>query len=274
MIDILLSTYNGALYIGQQIESIINQTCTDWILTIRDDGSTDNTVAVIESYAKLFPDKIRLLQDNSGNIGYKRSFEKLLSSSSNGYVMFCDQDDVWLTDKISRTFEVMIRAEQQYGNDTPILVHTDLTVVDQNLKELHPSFAAYTGFDPNVIDKNIYYLGICNTTTGCTTLFNRALARIALPFYHDAIHDEWVAICAKKYGQIIYLPQSTILYRQHNANTIGVKDNKFSLTNRIAHLKKVYTEMMDKYRHTRRIIYPNFFVFLWYKIVYTIRYRL
>ena len=98
-IEILMSTYNGQKYIREQIDSIINQEGVEVCLSIRDDGSSDDTVNIIKSYIKEYPEKIRLFE--GCNIGYKRSFIKILSlaESSASYYAFSDQDDVWKSNK-------------------------------------------------------------------------------------------------------------------------------------------------------------------------------
>ena len=100
MIAILMSTYNGERYLREQIDSLLNQTYKDWKLYIRDDGSTDETISIIESYVNDYPDLIVLLKDDLGNLGSARSFMRILSVVDADYYMFCDQDDVWLPNKV------------------------------------------------------------------------------------------------------------------------------------------------------------------------------
>lgn len=274
MIDILLSTYNGEKYLAEQIESLLNQTYTEWTLTIRDDGSNDGTISIIEKYAAEYPDKIKFLEEEKINLGYIKSFERLLQYSSAEYIMFCDQDDCWLSDKIELSINAIKQQEYTHGNSTPILVHTDLYVTDEKLNIRHESFARYSGLDINFIEKNIHYLGICNTVTGCATLFNKALKETMLPFNPSCIHDEWAGICAKKYGILLFIPQSTILYRQHGKNSLGAVEGRFSVLDKIKNIKKVLRIMNNKYRTTKNIIYTSYLHFLYYKILYTFRCRI
>ena len=110
MIDIVLATYNGEKYVGEQIESIINQTYKDWKLIIRDDGSKDKTAEVIEKYAAK-DNRITIIKDGIGNLGFNGNFTKLLETSSQDYVMICDQDDVWIPEKI----EIMFNEISKYS---------------------------------------------------------------------------------------------------------------------------------------------------------------
>ena len=100
-IEILMATYNGEKYIREQIDSIISQTYSNWTLLIRDDVSKDDTVKIIKEYEKK-DKRIKLLEDNKGNLGFVKNFEELLKNSSEDFIMFSDQDDYWLEDKIEK----------------------------------------------------------------------------------------------------------------------------------------------------------------------------
>ena len=140
MVDILMATYNGELYLEEQIKSIIKQSYKNWILYIRDDGSKDNTLKIINRYTYKYPDKIKLIADDRGNLGSNMNFKELMQYSKNEYCMFCDQDDVWLEDKIKLSLDKIKKLENKYGKNTPILVHTDLKVVNEKLDEISESF--------------------------------------------------------------------------------------------------------------------------------------
>ena len=100
-IEILMATYNGETYIREQIDSIINQTYKNWILLVRDDNSKDNTVSIIEEYEKK-DSRIRLLRDKKGNLGFVRNFEELMANSLEDFIMFSDQDDYWIENRIEK----------------------------------------------------------------------------------------------------------------------------------------------------------------------------
>src|SRR4030043_545994 len=191
MIDILLTTYNGEKYLSQQIDSIIAQPCKDWQLLVRDDLSTDNTVNIIKNHTRRYPDKIRLIEDNK-HLGLVRNFEALLKSAQSEYIMFCDQDDVWLPNKVELTLNAMKEAEQTWPN-TPLLVHTDLKVVDETLTPITESFWRLHGISPESdcrLKKIIYR----NIVTGCTAMINKKAKEISMPFPPEAnIHDWWIA---------------------------------------------------------------------------------
>ena len=217
-ISILLSTYNGEKYLKAQLDSLFSQSYKNFKLIARDDSSSDKTLEILKSY------DIELLPSNE-NLGVKSSFETLLKyafeNSDADYFMFCDQDDVWNQDKVKLTLQKMYEMEKLYKN-TPILVHTDLEVVDENLHTINPSFMKLQNL--NEKKNRLNNLLIQNTITGCTVMINRDLAKLCLPMSSNAIvHDWWVGLVASYFGKIGYVDDSTIKYRQHTSNTIGAK---------------------------------------------------
>lgn len=220
-ISILLSTYNGEKYLKEQLESILSQSFNDFKVLVRDDGSTDNTVTILKKYQKIYPNKIDILADNGENLRSSRSFMKLLENSDSEYVMFCDQDDVWLPKKVEMTLKKIIEMKQKFG-DIPLLVHTDLVVVDESLRIINNSFFNFQKIDPYRDSFN--NLLMQNVITGCTVMINKDLVQKCLPIPDGVIiHDWWAGLVASKFGKIGYLSQATIHYRQHRANVVGAK---------------------------------------------------
>lgn len=218
-IDILLSTYNGGLYIKELLQSLFAQTYKEWRLIVRDDGSTDNTLDIVETYASKHHDRIVLLKDGKGRLGPCQSFAALLEYSPAPYIMFCDQDDVWLPNKIELTLKTTRELEAKHKN-TPILVHTDLKVVDERLNPLAESFWKYQHINPARIALN--NLLIQNVATGCAMMLNMPLKKAALPIPSEAmLHDWWITLVAASSGRIEYINSPTMLYRQHGKNDTG-----------------------------------------------------
>lgn len=225
MIAILMSTYNGSLFIKEQIESILKQTNKDWSLYIRDDGSTDDTRMILQEYAKKNPNKIYLLRDKFMNMGAGRSFMHLLKVVDADYYMFCDQDDVWIEDKIERTYLYLRNLEQKYGENTAIGVFTDLTVVDINLIVLMPSLWKGDNRNPDFVHNFYKQWTNRHASYGCTQMFNHAAKKLVLPYRQFegimGAHDNWVEYILIKKGIYDYIDESTILYRQHGTNVVG-----------------------------------------------------
>jgi len=214
---VVLSAYNGARHIAEQIESIRSQSFTDWKLIVRDDGSTDNTVDIVNSLSAR-DERIELFADARGNIGPWASFGELLTVAHNrgaDYVFLSDQDDVWVSDKMEKQLSLLRSIENKPG-----LIHSDLKVVGENLQEIHQSFmefqrSSYDASDP------LRTLLIHNAVVGCTIGVNRALLDFALPIPPGAWHDWWLALSAAASGSIKNTRDSTVLYRQHSHNVVG-----------------------------------------------------
>ena len=218
-IEILLATHNGAGFLGEQLSSIVKQNYTDWKLIIHDDNSTDETVDIIKKYTTLYPDKISFIDDVMSFASATKNFAFLLQKSVSEYVMFCDQDDVWKPDKIEKTLQKMKELESEFP-DKPLLVHTDLELVDEELHHLSGSMWQHEQLNPHINTLN--RLLVQNTITGCTLMINKKLALLASPIPESAkMHDYWLGLVAGYFGKIGILEEPTILYRQHSANTIG-----------------------------------------------------
>jgi len=222
-VEILLATYNGENYLEDQLSSLLNQTWCNWRLLVRDDGSTDSTLKIIEQYRKLYPGKIKLLDDGKRHLGSTLSFGSLLENCTCEYVMLCDQDDVWFKNKIEVTLEAMRRLERKYG-DIPLMVCTDLIEVDRNLNLISESFVRSQKLDIGALadpDK----LAALNVVAGCTAMINRKALDYILPIKSAHVtHDQWMAIIIARYGRIRFLHAPTIFYRQHTSNVHGSND--------------------------------------------------
>lgn len=220
-VQILLATYNGELYLEEQLDSIIKQTFTNWHVLIRDDMSSDNTPLIIEKYALKYPAKFKVLKDSFGNLGSSLNFEKLLEASDkNSYIMFCDQDDVWLPMKIELTLNKLLEIENKSNKTIPALIFSDLFVVDKELNLINDSFWKYSKLNPR-ISSNINSIIANSVVTGCTMIFNKELNSIIKEIPKVIIHDQWVSILACKFGVISYVNRPLVLYRQHDKNVVG-----------------------------------------------------
>ena len=136
--------------------------------------------------------------------------------------MLCDQDDIWAKEKLEIQMSEMLCAEQKFP-DSPVLIHSDLKVVDESKSVIAESFIKYQGLE---IKRNTFTnVVISNLVTGCTSLFNEELARIALPIPNSAImHDWWLALTASAFGEVVFIDIPLVEYRQHENNTIGAKE--------------------------------------------------
>lgn len=262
-VDILLATYNGDKYLEEQLNSIINQTYKNWHLIIRDDGSKDSTLSIIDKYMKQYSDKITLIQDEYKNVGVNRNFSILMKNSLSEYSMFCDQDDHWLPEKIEVTINKMLEEEIKYSHPIPVLIFTNLKVADENLNITSDSFWDNMLLNPDNVF-NINNLVVRNPVTGCTSMINKNLRLLINEIPKEAlVHDWWISLTACLFGKINYVKKPTILYRQHSNNVLGASKNKrikslllnpFKILNQMRNKQKLFQiqakKLIDSYGDT------------------------
>lgn len=224
-IDVVLAACNGQEYIQQQIESI--QHCEGYTtlvshIFVLDDISNDSTAEIVVQLAAV-DSKIIFIANDSQRLGCAMNFARGLELSTAPYVMFCDQDDVWLPEKLRLSVESLQSREQQCGADVPVLLFSDLKVVDTNLNVMAESFWAYQR-GTAIWSQHFKQLLVQNVAPGCTMIFNRALINKAIPLPAQAImHDWWLLLVARAFGEVLYLPQPLGLYRQHGGNQVGAQ---------------------------------------------------
>lgn len=225
-VQILVSTYNGETYLKEQLDSLLNQTYPNMEILIRDDGSTDKTIAIIKEYQKK-NSNIFLFAES--NIGLTKSFLDLLKKCDAEYVAFSDQDDVWMKDKVQKAVEAL---EKTKG---PALYCSNQILVDTNLKPLETNGVIpmpRPGFENAVIES------MC---TGCTAMLNKALVdniKLHMPT-HAIWHDWWCYLVASYIGTVIFDKNAYIYYRQHGNNQLGSSRSAFQMIkNKWAFLKK------------------------------------
>jgi glycosyltransferase involved in cell wall biosynthesis len=213
-LTILIATYNGELYIAEQLDSILNQSFQEYMIICRDDISTDNTFSILHSYQKKYPNIIKVSQ-NKERLGVVSNFEKLIEDSSSEYMALCDQDDIWHKDKL----RISMNALESRNQKIPLLFHSDLVMVDSNLKLLNSSFFKKRGYAfPKEKSLDIF-LGRSGVM-GNTMVFNKNLKNSILPFPKSLIvHDYWIALVNEAIGERISYHEALIDYRLHSNNT-------------------------------------------------------
>ena len=219
IVDVLLATFNSGKYLSQTIKSILHQDFAHWRLWISDGGSKDNTLEIVKDYTQRHPEKIAFVSSKR-RLYTCENFSGLLERSSAPYVMFCDHDDVWLCDKISKSLARMKKHESEQSRDVPVLLFTDMKVVDHDLTEICKSYFSYQNLNTKNI--NLRNLLVQNIPSGCTIMMNRTLVEMCHPIPSRAVmHDHWVSLIAAAFGHIVCLNEPTILYRQHCQNYFG-----------------------------------------------------
>ncbi|HEY0221705.1 MAG TPA: glycosyltransferase family 2 protein [Lactovum miscens] len=216
-VNILLSTYNGEKFLSDQVKSIQAQTFTEWNLLIRDDGSTDKTLEIIEQFVKN-DYRIKIIPSN-GNLKSIGSFFALAKYEKADYYFFCDQDDVWLAKKIQTLLDLVVKLDQK----TPRLVYSELSVVDQNLHVMTEKMVVSQSGHPNL---QLFQEMTENTITGCTMMVNHALISLWVDTDEVIMHDWWLGLLASAVGELVFYDQPLIYYRQHANNVLGARTLK------------------------------------------------
>lgn len=218
-IDVLLATYNGEKYLKEQIDSILSQTYQNIRLLISDDGSTDETRKILKEYQK--KDNRIKIYEQSENLGCIKNFEFLLKQVQSEVYMLSDQDDIWLPEKIEKTYEKLIQEKAD-------LVFCDLEVVDSNIQTMYPSFNQYMKLNRKIKKYNnnreLNYLYNC--VTGCTIMARKKWMDKILPLPSQSkyvLHDHWIALMISLEGKLVYVPEVYIKYRQHDNNEVGTE---------------------------------------------------
>ena len=266
-IAILLSTYNGEKYLADLIESIVRQSCQDYTLYIRDDGSTDSTISIIEEYTTKY--KNILFIDGGNNLGPKYTFLRLLDIVDSDYVMFCDQDDIWMPNKVYDTFN-KIKEIEEINKDKAILVYTDLRIVDDSLSVLAESSWEYHGFNVD-LPTSFNYLVHYGYVTGCTMMLNRKACEIcrgytAFPLLDEMYHDWFLSLLvAKNNGLIIPLKEQTIIYRRHQGSETDALELRTSIIHRLNEIGDFFKLQRRRYQYFKSWGYGSYMKFLYYK---------
>lgn len=216
-VQVLLSAYNGEQYISEQIQSILNQTHAAVSILIRDDGSTDKTMELLEQWVTTHPDKIKLIKGT--NVGVVSSFFELLRAADveADYYCFCDQDDVWLDHKVEHA---IARLDSSIYTEVPAMVFTSTYLTDDELnrKGAWPKPPAQEPSFFNALYENI--------AIGATITMNRSARNLfinsqSVDSQKVLMHDWWFYLLVSAFGTVIYDNKPSMLYRQHNNNVVG-----------------------------------------------------
>ncbi len=270
---ILLATYNSARYLAELLDSLVNQTYRDFTLYVRDDGSTDSTLQILESYQPKF-DNMVIMRDSVTSRRAMGSFIWMLENVDASYYMFCDHDDVWLPQKVELSLAKIREIER---DNRPALVCCDLVVTDSNLNTISSSLWSYMKLRPELLTKLKYAIS-CNLFTGCTMIINRAARDISLPISPRAVmHDSWIGLrVLTAGGDVAWIPTPLILYRQHPDNLFGahrVSRSRSYYLHKLRTIKGVIATYRQNFLMAKDALGGRVSVaqYLFYRILYLIR---
>lgn len=271
-IAILLATYNGFQRLPRLLDSLLNQEYQDWTIYAHDDGSTDGSVSLLEKFAEEHPGKLTLLGRDVAHLGAKGNFMWLLEHVESHYYMFCDEDDLWLPEKIQVTFQLLSRLEAEHPNQ-PVCVHTDLTVCDGNYNVIHPSLWRFSKVVP-AWQEHPDRLLVANCVTGCTMMFNNRVRQLALPMPdYVPMHDLWVAYQTLANGGVLaHLDKPTMLYCQHGDNEVGANNVGCGYVfGKLKNLKRVWKSNVEQYIIAKKLRNMSVLRFLSIKFMFELK---
>lgn len=240
-ISVALCTRNGAVYVREQVESILRQTLLPFEVVLCDDDSSDTTVEIVEAVFSEFHRSRPGVQigltvlRNAPPLGITGNFERAITSTTGELVVLCDQDDFWHPERIAIAAARFVaepaltllhgdaRLVDRRGNPLGLTLFGALEVTEQERMEIHGGRAFRALMRRNLV-------------TGATTMFRRTLLEKALPLPSSWVHDEWLGAIAAATGRVDFLDQPLVDYRQHGANQIGV--SKLSLTGKLRKLRE------------------------------------
>jgi len=218
---VLMSTYNGAPFLKQQLDSLLSQSLKPDKIIVRDDGSKDDTVCILEEYASRYP----FIEYYTGkNLGPARSFWDLIRNCEDAdYYSLCDQDDVWFDDKLETAVKTLEKEDAQI----PLLYCSRYTLTDKDLNPIDSNVSRL--YDFSDFPHSLLY----HTAPGCTFVFNDATRRKILEYdvekEYCVIHDAIIHKVAAMFGKVVLDKDPHMYYRQHGNNEIGMQANVFKV---------------------------------------------
>lgn len=227
LISIAMCTYNGSRYLREQLDSLVYQTYPNLEISIFDDCSKDDTVAIVQEYASKFP-MIKLYQ-NPVNLGYQENFAANFKACQGEFIAPCDQDDIWALDKIEKLYNIL---------EDHILVYHDSELIDGDGKSMGIKMSSKLNF---VKGKNPNTFLFFNCVSGHSMLFHKVLLEHIFPFPKKGFYDHWMVYVASHYGSIDFKNECLVSYRQHQysiTDILGTKRKETKLQTTISRIKR------------------------------------
>lgn len=259
-ISVAMCTYNGEKYLKYQLESIISQSYSPKELIICDDGSSDNTIAIINKYSQEAPFPIRLYQNNT-NLGSTKNFEKAIRLCNEEIIVLSDQDDIWVKNKLERIVEEFSKSEEIGA------VFSDALLIDDQGSSLGQTLWDSVNFTSRerkkvLNNKIVNVLLKHNVVTGATMAFKSSYRDIILPIPKNWVHDAWIALLFSIFSKIFPISDTLINYRIHSEQQIGVAIDT-TLKDEIRAAKSAtnesYLKVQNNYEEVQKLIlsYPS-----------------
>lgn len=208
LVSIAMCTYDGAEFLALQLDTLVNQTYKFIEIVVVDDCSTDETFSILTGYAERYP-RFRIYQ-NENNLGFIRNFERAVSLCNGELIALCDQDDLWHPAKIE--LQVNAIKDNIFIYHDSEFIHEDGSTMNKKMSDL---MNLYRGGQPEAF---LFF----NCISGHTILMKRGLIDYALPLKKEFFHDWWLAYAATSIGEIDFIPECLVKYRQHDKSETNI----------------------------------------------------
>lgn len=230
-ISVCIPTYNGSLYIREQLDSILNQLGINDEVIVSDDSSLDNTIEIIESFND---SRIKILKNNNFKSPIY-NLENAIKNATGNYIFTSDQDDIWIEKKV----EIMTRYLTKYD-----LVVSDCIVIDDEKNIISDSF-----FKLNISKKGFLNNLIKNSFLGCCMAFNRKILNYVIPFPKKiAMHDIWIGLNAELCGNTKFITDKLIYYRRHDSNfSFTANKSNFRLSYKLSYRFRFFILVIQRW---------------------------
>ena len=249
---VLLAAYNGSSHLPELLDSLLSQTDPDFFVLMQDDGSDDATPVLLRDIADR-DERFLFGAEQGSRLGAAGNFLSLIRQADADYCLLCDQDDIWEPEKIAMLKQAMRDMESRYRADTPLLIHSDCSLINQAGERIGGSFLRHQGWDPEAL--TLPRLLVQNNVTGCTLIMNHSLCRL-IASHAEArdlfMHDWFIALTAASFGRIGFVDQPLTRYRQHEGNAIGASAKPLLLRglNALMNVKEAGNRIRLTYTHT------------------------
>lgn len=240
-VAVCLATYNGKEFIGEFVDTLSQQSEKDFVLVVRDDGSSDGTLSVLRELKETKKLKIEFIEDQKGNIGPASNFMTIIESIDADYYFLADQDDKWYSNKI----EIILKEFDKFDARVPTAIFSDFELVNEDaifLKVVK-------------LEESLASIKYSNHIPGCTLAFNKALKK-AIPIKSSDIfmHDWWILLTLfKEKGRISKINEPLIAYRQHRKNAVGWRKKESTILEKIQNITKTRKSIYQNLKETKII---------------------
>jgi glycosyltransferase involved in cell wall biosynthesis len=256
-IAICLATYNGKEFIGEFVDTLSQQSEKDFILVVRDDGSSDGTLSALRSLTAVRKLKIEIIEDQKGNIGPASNFMTIIDSIDADYYFLADQDDKWYSNKI----ETILKEFNRFDAGVPTAIFSDFDLIDEKSRFLRAV----------KLNESLVNIKYSNHIPGCTLAFNKALKKtIPLKSSNIFMHDWWILLTLfKEKGRISKTREPLIAYRQHGNNAVGWRKKETTILEKLENIIKTRKSIYQNLKETKMIggSYISYLIgFIFYKV--------